>query len=181
MGVCAECGAATGRPSTISHGTRVQYCDVHAWWTDAGKARRNAKARERDAAKRAAERAARPPDPDKRCPCGATFPAERNSRGQITSRKFCDACRQLRAEDRCPPPPAPPDALRCVTCECLIGLQWGGQTHADDNGNCPACARWLTQVTARATRMTEKWREGFEPIKQWPVVKSAPAGAEVAA
>jgi len=72
------------------------------------------------------------------CRCGATFPIEFNSRGQMTSRKLCDRCRNKRHEGL----PDTTGIPRCVDCTALVGREWGTVTHLDANGRCPACAAW---------------------------------------
>ena len=75
--------------------------------------------------------------------CGAAFPVEFNTRGQMTTRALCDACRIARRRRENSDLPGLEAAPRCRSCHCLIGLDRGSsQTHLDAAGRCPACARW---------------------------------------
>lgn len=111
------------------------------------------------------------------CECSALFLPETNRRDQETSRALCDACRALRPEKRrggllqATVAAAP----RCATCDCVIGLALGGQTHVDAAGNCPSCARWLRNEAVRVAERAQRERAGFTPVV-WPVKR-----AEVAA
>lgn len=93
----------------------------------------------------------------KRCECGAEFEAQFNSRGQMTSRKLCTPCRELRLTRKAADlPNIPADARRCVDCEAICGLQYGSSvTHLDDNGRCSDCARWEAKTYARELREKE--------------------------
>jgi hypothetical protein len=83
------------------------------------------------------------------CACGARFPAEYNTRGQMTSRKLCDACRERR-ERRHPEDPSDLEGVsRCGECSALVGLRWGTVTHLDEEGRCPSCATWHAKRLVR--------------------------------
>lgn len=143
-----------------------RYCVAHGWGTPAYTARQTAGARQRkkprrDAAKqreyrrRMRERTSAPRPTSKTCPCGAVFAVEFDSRGQMTQRVYCDACRTVRRRgqrrhDR--PPEFPPETPRCQECEALVGLQYGTVTHLDSAGRCPACARWEIKRQLRANK-----------------------------
>lgn len=94
-------------------------------------------------------------DPDgdyKLCACGERFPCEYGRRGQLTSRRDCDACRVRKARRLAADlPNIPANAPRCADCQALVGLVYGSTvTHLDAHGRCVSCARWHLKVLARA-------------------------------
>lgn len=74
--------------------------------------------------------------------CPNRFPVEFNSRGQMTSRQLCDACRELRTHRQGIDLPGMEGVPRCVDCSGLVGLKWGVITHLEADGRCPDCAEW---------------------------------------
>jgi hypothetical protein len=83
------------------------------------------------------------------CECGNRFPVEFNSRGQMTSRKLCDLCREKRQKRNADELPNTQGVPRCCDCFGLVGLEWGTITHLDHNGRCPSCAKWYQKRVAR--------------------------------
>lgn len=113
----------------------------------------------------------------KTCACGATFPVEFNSRGQMTSRKLCDGCREKRQQRwknvrRRMPKGAP----RCVDCTAVAGVEWGTTLSLDENGRCPSCAKWRQRVLAEKTarRRGHRFRGGL-----WFAPDGSPGGPQV--
>src|SRR5439155_18346890 len=90
--------------------------------------------------------------PMKICACGNTFPVEYNSRGQITSRKLCDRCREKRNTRTTRALPSTRGVPRCIDCTALVGPQWGTVTHLDPEGRCPSCSNWYQKRTYIAER-----------------------------
>jgi hypothetical protein len=90
--------------------------------------------------------------PMKTCACGNTFPVEYNSRGQITSRKLCDRCREKRNTRTTRALPSTRGVPRCIDCTALVGPQWGTVTHLDPDGRCPSCSNWYQKRTYIAER-----------------------------
>jgi hypothetical protein len=86
------------------------------------------------------------------CECTARFPVEFNSRGQMTSRKLCDACREKRARRHADELPNTQGVPRCQDCSALVGLEWGTVTHLDENGRCQSCAEWYSKRMVRESR-----------------------------
>jgi hypothetical protein len=83
------------------------------------------------------------------CECGAHFAVEHNSRGQMTSRKLCDGCRERRASRHADDLPDTKGLPRCADCTALVGLRWGTVTHLDEHGRCQGCASWHAKRVVR--------------------------------
>lgn len=91
------------------------------------------------------------------CECGAKFPVEFNTRGQMTSRALCDDCRLKRTRRAAGNLPNTAGVPRCEDCSALLGLSWGTVTHLDEDGRCPACAAWHLKTLERE----QKERNGY--------------------
>ena len=91
------------------------------------------------------------------CACGNTFPVEYNSRGQITSRKLCDKCREKRNTRTTRTLPSTRGVPRCVDCTALVGPQWGTVTDLDPEGRCPSCSTW----NKKRSYIAERERMGY--------------------
>lgn len=82
----------------------------------------------------------------KRClACGDLFPVEFTRRGQMTTRVYCDACRDTKVRDTRLLPSD--DAQRCINCGILIGPGYLAPS-VDENGLCYVCSRWSRQLVA---------------------------------
>jgi len=97
------------------------------------------------------------PDRLKKCPCGERFPVEYNSRGQMTSRKWCDTCRLNSGRDRWQRKGLATTAglPRCADCGAIADLRYASIAGLDTNGHCPSCARAfarLAEIQRRAAR-----------------------------
>ena len=107
------------------------------------------------------------------CACGNTFPVEYNSRGQITSRKLCDRCREKRNTRTTRALPSTRGVPRCIDCTALVGPQWGTVTHLDPNGRCPSCSNWYQ----KRTYIAERERMGYRFVGGMFGVTQNQAGA----
>ena len=108
--------------------------------------------------------------PMKVCACGNTFPVEYNSRGQITSRKLCDRCREKRNTRTTRALPSTRGVPRCIDCTALVGPQWGTVTHLDEDGRCPSCSNWYKKrlYIAERERMGYRFVGGMFFLRPLP-------------
>lgn len=89
----------------------------------------------------------------KQCLCGNVFPVELNRRGQVTSRKLCDDCRERRSRDELN---IPPNAPRCNSCGALVGRQFGEVLNLVD-GLCQSCLKWRKRREEREELKRRGW------------------------
>jgi hypothetical protein len=97
-------------------------------------------------------------EPVKLCACGDPFAAEYDARGQMTSRKLCDTCRERRVSRHADDLTDTAGVPRCADCTALVGLRWGTVTHLDEHGRCLACASWHAKSVARDAKERRDFR-----------------------